>query len=90
MTSVSKSTLIAEIASENTSVTKAETTSVIDALFDAIRFHTNAGNKVTLQGFGTFEMKTRAARTARNPSTGQPVEVPAKTSLTFKASKPKA
>ena len=91
MGTVSKSTIISEVASDHASVTKGEATSVIDAFLDGIRFHTAvAGNKVIIQGFGTFEMKTRAAHTARNPGTGLPVEVPEQTRLTFKASKTKA
>lgn len=48
------------------------------------------GQKLILRGFGTFEVKTRAARTGRNPQTGLPVEIPASTNLTFKAAKQKA
>lgn len=53
---------------------------------DLIARETNAGEKVILKGFGTFSVKTKAARTARNPMTGAPVQVPAKSVLTFKAS----
>ncbi len=88
MGTVSKSTLIADLASPD--FTKHETAKVVDALLAQIVAQTAAGNKVILQGFGTFEMKTRAARTARNPATGVPVEVPEQTRLTFKASKAKA
>ena len=48
------------------------------------------GQKLILRGFGTFETKTRAARTGRNPQTGLPIEIPASTTLTFKAAKPAA
>lgn len=89
MTSVAKSQIISEIV-ETTHLTKAQVTEAVDEVLKAITDYAAKGHKITLQGFGTFEMKTRAARTARNPSTGLPVEVPAKTSLTFKASKPKA
>lgn len=44
------------------------------------------GEKVQIQGFGTFRMKTRAGRTARNPRTGETVQVPEKRVLTFKPS----
>jgi DNA-binding protein HU-beta len=44
-------------------------------------------DKVTLVGFGTFAIKTRAARKGRNPQTGVEIDIPAKTGLTFKASK---
>jgi DNA-binding protein HU-beta len=86
---VSKGRLIDDLA-ETQGMTKAAAGACVDALLNLIRGAVAAGEKVTIQGFGTFEMKTRAARTARNPATGLPVEVPAKSSLTFKAAKPKA
>lgn len=46
--------------------------------------------KLILRGFGTFEVKRKPARTARNVRTGLPVEVAARDVLTFKAAKPKA
>ena len=46
-----------------------------------------AGKPVTLQGFGTFEIKKRDARTGRNPRTGEPVEIAASTSVAFKPAK---
>lgn len=46
-----------------------------------------AGEKVNLVGFGTFEVRERAARIARNPQTGEPVEVPATKVPAFKAGK---
>jgi nucleoid DNA-binding protein len=46
---------------------------------------TGAGDKVILKGFGTFKVVDKAARTARNPSNGEAVQVPAKSVLTFKA-----
>lgn len=47
---------------------------------------TSAGEKVMLKGFGTFSVKAKAARTARNPMTGASVQVPARSVLTFKVS----
>lgn len=46
-----------------------------------------AGQPVTLHGFGTFEIKKREARTGRNPRTGEPVEIAASTTVTFKPAK---
>ena len=46
-----------------------------------------AGQPVTLHGFGTFELKKRDARTGRNPRTGEPVEIAASTTVTFKPAK---
>ncbi len=48
------------------------------------------GNKLIIRSFGTFEVKHKPAGTARNPRTGQPVEVAARDVLTFKAAKQKA
>ena len=89
MGTVSKSMLIDQVA-DGAQITKTHAAKNVDAFLTAIADFAAEGRKVIISGFGTFEMKTRAARTARNPSTGLPVEVPAKTSLTFKASKPKA
>ena len=46
-----------------------------------------AGNKVQLVGFGSFEVKERAARTGKNPATGEQIEIPASKSPTFKPGK---
>ena len=46
-----------------------------------------AGDKVQLVGFGTFEVKERAARSGRNPKTKEPVQIPASKSPTFKPGK---
>lgn len=48
----------------------------------------NGGAPIIIKGFGTFRYKTSAARTGRNPTTGAPVAIPARTSIGFKASKP--
>lgn len=65
----------------------------INAIFDArsgkgiIAVELDAGNKVTIPGFGTFYTRTRAARTAINPSTRQKQPVPKKTYAYFRAGK---
>lgn len=56
------------------------------AVFDAIKDRVERGERVQIKGFGTFQMKTRAARVARNPRTGDEVQVPEKKVMTFKAS----
>jgi nucleoid DNA-binding protein len=58
----------------------------ITLVLGAIRRTVNEGERVQIQGFGTFKIKTRAARTSRNPRTGEPVQVEEKQVLTFKAS----
>lgn len=62
---------------------------MIRAVLDGIT-QIATGNKLVIRGFGTFEVKHKSARTARNVRTGLPVEVPARDVLTFKASKTKA
>jgi DNA-binding protein HU-beta len=85
----SKGKLIDDLA-DLRNVSKASAAETVDAMLNLIRGAAEAGDKVIIQGFGTFAMKTRAARTGRNPQTGLPVEIPASTVLTFKAAKPKA
>lgn len=89
MGTVSKTMLIGEVA-DAAQITKPAAAEAIDEFLVAIRTHAGGGHKVVLQGFGTFEMKTRAAHTGRNPGTGLAIEVPETTRLTFKASKAKA
>jgi nucleoid DNA-binding protein len=59
---------------------------VVKEAMGIVARETAAGEKVILKGFGTFSVKEKAARTARNPQTGEAVQVPAKSVLTFKAS----
>ena len=59
----------------------------LGALTAAVREGLAAGEKVALTGFGTFEIKTRAARQSRNPRTGEAVAVPEKKVPVFKAGK---
>lgn len=58
----------------------------VKAVFEAIK---SSAEPVIIKGFGTFKTVVRAARTARNPKTGDEVLVAAKTVLAFKAAKPK-
>lgn len=59
----------------------------LKAVFDAIKDEAVAGNKVDIAGFGSFQPADRAARTARNPQTGEAIQVAAKKAVKFKASK---
>lgn len=56
---------------------RAAATRAVDAVFDAIQEAVSKGEKVTITGFGVFERVERAARTGRNPATGEPVDVKA-------------
>jgi DNA-binding protein HU-beta len=67
--------------------TKAEAEQTIQTVLAAVKTVAQEEGKVTLQGYGTFSVKQKAATTARNPRTGDTVNVPAKEVFVFKASK---
>ncbi|MBW3634928.1 MAG: HU family DNA-binding protein [Armatimonadetes bacterium] len=66
---------------------QAKVDSVIKAFEGAIARHIGTGGEIRMAGFGTFKTTQRAARTSRNPRTGDPVQVPARTAPSFKAGK---
>ena len=83
---MNKATLIARMA-EKSELTKKQAEAALAAFTDTITDALKAGEKVQLMGFGTFEVKTRAARTTRKPGTEETVEVPEKKVPAFKAGK---
>lgn len=64
------------------SLTVAE--AALDAAWEAISTALSEGDRVAIAGFGTFEVRERAARSGRNPRTGEPMEIPAGRSPAFK------
>ena len=84
----SKTDLIKNVA-HRLDTTDAEAGKAVEAVLEGIAMWAKE-NKLILRGFGTFEVKHKPARTARNMHTGLPVEVPARDVLTFKAAKTKA
>ncbi len=83
---MNKTELVAEIA-ENADLTKAQAASALDAMTSAVTGALKDGDTVSLIGFGTFLVRDRAARTGRNPKTGEPIEIKASKSPAFKAGK---
>ena len=83
---VTKAMLIDRM-SEETGFTKKDTKVLLDSIIESISNLLSEGEKVVLANFGTFEVKVASARTARNPRTGEVIEVPAKNKPTFKFSK---
>jgi len=77
---------LVEIISQETGVNKKDTGLVVNLIMDNIGEALVQGDKVELRGFGSFKVKTRRARLARNPRTGESVDVPAKRVPFFKAS----
>lgn len=83
---MNKTDLIDAVA-EEASVSKAEAGRIVDAVFSSITGALKKGEAVTLVGFGTFQVRTRAARTGRNPKTGDTITIAASNNPAFKAGK---
>ena len=83
---VNKSELIDAIAA-SAEIPKASAGRALDAVIASITGALKGGDSVALIGFGTFDVKERAARTGRNPQTGQPIEIKASRVPSFKAGK---
>jgi DNA-binding protein HU-beta len=83
---MNKAELIADVA-ERMSEPKAKAEEAVDAVFEAIRDELKRGGDVRLPAFGVFDVKDTAARTARNPQTGEEVKVPAGKKVRFKPGK---
>ena len=80
-------TEIVDSVAARTGVGKSEVSRVLDETLGEIRSSLDRGEAVTLRGFGTFKMTERAARTGRNPQTGEAMEIPAGKRVSFKPSK---
>ena len=83
---MNKAELIAAVA-EKTGMSKKDTEAVIAATFEAVTETLAKGDKVQLVGFGSFEVKKRAARLGRNPKTKETIKIEASKVPTFKAGK---
>jgi DNA-binding protein HU-beta len=83
---MNKADLIAKIA-EDAGITKTQAGGALDSFVEAITKTLKKGDKVTLVGFGTFSVSKRAARTGRNPQTGETIKIKAKKVARFKAGK---
>ncbi|AZL84228.1 HU family DNA-binding protein [Aliivibrio salmonicida] len=83
---VNKSQLVDQIA-ENADISKAAAGRALDALVETVTETLKSGDQVTLVGFGSFIVRERAARTGRNPKTGEAIEISAAKVPAFKAGK---
>jgi len=83
---VNKSELIDAIAAA-ADLSKADAGRALDATIDSITGSLKKGDSVSLVGFGTFQVKQRAAREGRNPQTGKTIQIAAATVPSFKAGK---
>ena len=83
---MNKAQLVEKIAAD-AEISKAAATRALDAFTGAVSTSLKDGNSVALVGFGTFSVKARAARTGRNPQTGEEIQIAAANIPTFKAGK---
>ena len=83
---MNKTELVASVA-EKAELSKKDAEKAVAAMLESVEGALKAGDKVALVGFGTFEVKERAARTGKNPRTGEAVKIPAARVPVFKAGK---
>lgn len=83
---MNKSELVASVA-EAAELTKKDAEKAVNAVFASVQKALVEDDKVQIIGFGTFEVRTRAARKGRNPQTGETIEIPASKNPVFKAGK---
>ena len=78
---------LTRVVAEKADLTLAASGDCINAVLDAISEALIEGQEVAIPGFGTFKVAERAARTCRNPKTGETIEVEASKAISFKVSK---
>ncbi|BCU83208.1 transcriptional regulator [Polycladomyces abyssicola] len=83
---MNKSELVDRVAAA-TGKTKKESAQVVEAVLSAIAEALRNGEKVSLVGFGNFEVRERAARTGRNPQTGETIQIEASRVPAFRPGK---
>lgn len=83
---MNKADLISAVA-QHSGLTKKDSEAALDALVSVVEETLSKDEKVVLVGFGTFEVKQRAARKGRNPQTKEEITIPASKAPVFKAGK---
>ena len=83
---MTKSDIINEV-SKNTGFTKVEVENQLDSILNTIKISLSKGNRIDIRGFGSFIVKKRKAREARNPATNEKVSLQERYVPTFKVSK---
>jgi integration host factor subunit beta len=84
---MTKSTLIEKIAEKVEGLSRKQTEVIVEEIFKSIKDALAKGGKVEIRGFGNFRLRSRNARKARNPKTGESVDVPPKKVPYFKVGK---
>ena len=83
---MTKADVIARIASQ-TGLTKTDVREVVEGFLDSVRYSLKKDDPLEIRGFGTFSVVSRAPRKARNPRTGDEVQIPARKQPVFKPSR---
>ncbi|HEX7804331.1 MULTISPECIES: HU family DNA-binding protein [Pseudoxanthomonas] len=83
---MNKTELIDHVA-ESADLSKADAARAVDAVISSVTKALKKGDSVTVVGFGTFQVRERAARTGRNPKTGDTINIAASKNPAFKAGK---
>lgn len=83
---MNKSQLV-EFIAQKANISKKTATKAVDLFIDTVKNNLAKGQKVTITGFGTFSVSSRAARNGVNPQTGQQIRIPANKVPRFKAGK---
>ncbi|MCF6354272.1 MAG: HU family DNA-binding protein [Candidatus Polarisedimenticolaceae bacterium] len=78
---------LTEAMAEAADISKAAAVRALDGMIDAVTEALKNGDQVSLIGFGTFSVRDRAARTGRNPQTGEAINIAASKNPAFKAGK---
>ncbi len=78
---------VIEVMAQSADISKNAANRALDAFIDAVTGSLKSGTDVVLVGFGSFTTSQRAARTGRNPQTGEPMQIPAATVARFRAGK---
>ncbi|MFQ3573985.1 MAG: HU family DNA-binding protein [Thermodesulfovibrionales bacterium] len=85
---MTKSVLIDKLTEKVPGFTRKQMEMIVDSVFDGMKEALAKNEKIEIRGFGNFKIKHRKAKTARNPRTGEKVEVPSKRAVHFKIGKP--
>lgn len=78
---------LVEVISSKEGLTKAQSERILNLIIDSIKNSLKKGEEVTIAGFGSFKVKTRAARQGVNPKTGEKIQIPEKKVPKFKPGK---
>jgi len=84
---MTKSDLVAHVADRMSHISKKDTETIVNSVFESMAEALKRGERIEIRGFGSFQVKTRDSREGRNPKTGQLVSIPTKRTPFFKVGK---